>query len=74
MGMSTARDLTNGVTIVKSVRYLMKRFLRIAPTYYEPILGWMFYEHRHQIHDFLKKNQAWYSVSCNCSNYDVSQG
>ncbi|WP_152083741.1 acyltransferase family protein [Enterobacter oligotrophicus] len=40
MGMSTARDLTNGVTIFKSLRYLMKRFLRIAPAYYFSMLVW----------------------------------
>ncbi|EPL0394236.1 TPA: acyltransferase family protein [Enterobacter ludwigii] len=40
MGMSTAHDLANAVTINKSVRYLMKRFLRIAPAYYVSILVW----------------------------------
>ncbi|MGX5862603.1 acyltransferase family protein [Enterobacter cloacae] len=40
MGMSTARDLSNGVTVLKSFRYLMKRFLRIAPAYYVSILVW----------------------------------
>ncbi|HDC4683539.1 acyltransferase [Enterobacter cloacae] len=40
MGMSTARDLSGGVTISKSVRYLMKRFMRIAPAYYVSIFVW----------------------------------
>lgn len=40
MGMSTARDLTNGVTLGKSARYLIKRFLRIAPAYYISIAVW----------------------------------
>ena len=40
MGMSTAKDLSNGVTFLKSCRYLLKRFLRIAPAYYISILVW----------------------------------
>ncbi len=40
MGMSTARNLTNGVTFSKSCRYLFNRFLRIAPAYYFSIFVW----------------------------------
>ncbi|MDW7783331.1 acyltransferase family protein [Morganella morganii] len=40
MGMSTTRDLNDGITFKKFIRYLMKRFFRIAPAYYISILVW----------------------------------
>ncbi|XTZ39833.1 acyltransferase family protein [Salmonella enterica] len=40
MGMSSARDFNEGVTLTKSLRYFLKRFLRLAPAYYISIFVW----------------------------------
>jgi len=40
MGMSTAKDMTSGVTLKNSSMYLFKRFLRIAPAYSVSIIIW----------------------------------
>lgn len=42
MGMSSERDFLNGVTFKGYARYILKRFMRIAPPYYFAIAIWVF--------------------------------
>lgn len=42
MGMSTRREFSNGLSARGYLRYIAKRFLRIAPPYYVAVLLWVF--------------------------------